>query len=389
MSSGNRQPVWQHTRFGQYSSAALTIDRSAPLRVVFVIGSPAISGGTNVILQHAAYLAESGVDVTIATTNPDVAHGNWHPVLQNVKLRHVDAVRDEQFDVAIATWWPTIYELPQLQFRHALYFVQSIESRFYESDADPRWSAAAEATYSFGIPTVTIASWLQAFLAFEYEQPSFLVLNGIDKAAFALDGPTVAAREDGKFRILLEGHTDVPMKGLNEALEACRLGQPDEVWLLSPGEVGEFEGVDRVFNRVPMRQVAEIYRSCDALVKLSRIEGMYGPPLEMFHCGGTLVSWPSTGSEEYVAHMENAIVTPMEDIEAAAEGIRTLRDSPQLLAQLKHGAIKTAAGWPTWRDSSRRFLDALRLVAGRPSDGIDDLKTRIAQAHSAQDVWRG
>jgi hypothetical protein len=38
-----------------------------------------------------------------------------------------------------------------------------------------------------------------------------------------------------------------------------------------------------------------VYRSCDILGKLSYVEGMFGPPLEMFHCGWTAIVYNVTG----------------------------------------------------------------------------------------------
>ena len=51
-----------------------------------------------------------------------------------------------------------------------------------------------------------------------------------------------------------------------------------------------------------------IYRSCDVIVKLSYVEGMFGPPLEMFHCGGTSIVYDVTGHDEYIVHGKNGLV---------------------------------------------------------------------------------
>lgn len=62
-----------------------------------------------------------------------------------------------------------------------------------------------------------------------------------------------------------------------------------------------------------MKKQPEIYRSCDVIVKLSYIEGMFGPPLEMFHCGGTAIVYDVTGHDEYIVHEKNALVVKTDD----------------------------------------------------------------------------
>ena len=77
---------------------------------------------------------------------------------------------------------------------------------------------------------------------------------------------------------------------------------------MTGAEPGDGARADRVFERVAVESTPVIYRSCDVLVKLSQVEGMYGPPLEMFHCGGTVVTYDVTGHEEYVEHGVNGLV---------------------------------------------------------------------------------
>ena len=103
------------------------------------------------------------------------------------------------------------------------------------------------------------------------------------------------------------------------------------------------------------------------LLKLSHVEGMYGPPLEMFHCGGTVITYDVTGHDEFVRDGVNGIVVPMYDRSGVIEAIRTVRDRPDLLRELRHGALRTARGWPDWEQSSSEFYDTLRLIARQPA----------------------
>ena len=46
----------------------------------------------------------------------------------------------------------------------------------------------------------------------------------------------------------------------------------------------------------------EIYNQCDVLLKMSKVEGVFGPPLEMMACGGTCVVGNVSGYDEYCVH---------------------------------------------------------------------------------------
>ncbi|MEZ5184639.1 MAG: glycosyltransferase [Candidatus Nanopelagicales bacterium] len=370
---------WLYEYYARFSP---DISAADPLRIVFLIGSADISGGSYVIFEHALHAQRHGCEVVVvplfdmAAVAPD-----WHPALRELEFTTFEQIADRDFDVAIATWWPTVFELPKVRFRHAIYFVQSAESRFYAVGADRDSAGLAELTYTFGIPAITIATWLQMYLGFQHDAISFLCHNGIDKTRYAPDGPTLAPRRTQGLRVLVEGST-AAMKGVAAAVGAAKDGGADEVWLLTPSDISEYPGCDRVISRIPAEQTAQVYRSCDVMLKLSQVEGMYGPPLEMFHCGGTVVTNNVTGSDEFIQDGVNALVVPTGDLTAAADAVRRLRESEDLRTALQRNALRTAAAWPDWNAASGQFL---RLVIGIsqqvPADRAD-LLARIVGARS-------
>ena len=135
---------------------------------------------------------------------------------------------------------------------------------------------------------------------------------------------------------------------------------------MTPSSIKSYDGVSRVFSKVPILETARVYRSCDVLVKLSYVEGMFGPPLEMFHCGGTSITYDVTGHDEYIKNGENAIVIPTDHEEEVVEAINRLKLDKNELARLKKNAAQTAAEWPDWEMSSAAFIRALSDIAGRP-----------------------
>ena len=149
---------WLHEYYKQYRPAVFA-EESRPLKLLVLLGSADISGGSYVIFQHAHYWQRHGADVTIATLMPRAALlSHWHPALDELTITTIDDLGDEVYDVTVATWWRTVYELPEIRTRHALYFVQSIESRFYVDGDDTYAAPLAELTYRYDLPVVTIAS---------------------------------------------------------------------------------------------------------------------------------------------------------------------------------------------------------------------------------------
>lgn len=354
--------------------------------VLFLIGSPDISGGTYVIYQHAMWLQRQGVEVVLVPMFPlSVASRNWHPGLDELRFATIDEVASDVFDIAIATWWPTVYELPKVKFRHAVYLVQSAEARFYAESDMTDSAGMAELSYTFGLPAITIATWLQIYLAFQHNTPAFLVHNGIDKQAFRTDGKRAADRPESGLRVLIEGSLDAPMKGVREAIEIAREAGC-EVWLLTPSQVSTCPGCDRVFSRIPIDRTGEVYRSCDVLLKTSQVEGMCGPPLEMFHCGGTVVTYDVTGHEEYIRDGYNGRVVPMGDAQGARDALVQLREDRALLEKLSANALKTASEWPDWDRSSEQFWRILSGIHKQPPPDLQPALMAISGAWSVHEI---
>ena len=109
-----------------------------------------------------------------------------------------------------------------------------------------------------------------------------------------------------------------------------------------------------------------LYSDAEVLVKLSRVEGVFTPPLEAFHCGATAVVWPVTGHDEYVRHRENGIVADWDDLPGVARWLDLLAGDHELLAKLRRGALETARAWPSLEDSAAQMAAALREIAAEP-----------------------
>jgi len=325
------------------------------MKIAFLLGSPDISGGTYVIFEHAIRSKKYGYDVSIITN--EVINQNrldWHPESKILDWLTYDELETKEFDVVISTWWQTIFSMHKVNAKSYIYFVQSIESKFY-----PEYEVAlrrlVESTYSLELPVITEATWIKNYIEDLYPSDVFLAHNGIRKDIYHLNVIPIQEREKGKLRVLVEGPLGVSFKNVEKTIKLCLKSDADEVWLLTSIDIKSYKGITKIFSRVPIQETSKIYSSCDVLVKLSYVEGMFGPPLEMFHCGGTAIVYDVTGHDEYIVHEKNGVVVARDDEKEVVSYLNALKKDTAFLDTLKNGAIETANNWIDWKTSSDTF----------------------------------
>ena len=366
------------------------------MNICFLVGSMSISGGTYVIVQHASYLSERGYNVTLAVQEPFSADTlEWHDKASALRCIPFEDGKLEQFDLVIATWWKTALELHNFNALRFAYFVQSIESHFYPAVEVPL-RTLVDATYKLPCAYVTEANWIRGHLSTGHGHEVALVRNGIRKDIYRTTGTAMAPRDSNRQpRVLVEGHFGVSFKNTALGVRLAREAGAKDIWVLTGTPVKWLPGVSRIFSRVPIHVTPEIYRSCDILVKLSTVEGMFGPPLEIFHCGGTAIVFDVTGHDEYIVDDLNARVVQRGDMDGVVKKLRHLLNDRTDLVRLQAGAQKTAEDWMSWDESSTVFLDWVESVLAGPtvdreviaelngkafSDYVHDEQERLANA---------
>lgn len=346
------------------------------MRVCFVLGSLAsLTGGNAVALAHARAAGATGWSVTVtalqASTLPDSAAA-W-PGVRFVALD--EAIRAGRYDVVVATFWRTVYALPEFDTARWLYFVQSIETRFVPKRR-PLERAAADMTYMVDMPVVTTGAWMADFLRDRFGRDPALAPVFVDPDVHGPAGAALAAREPGRVRVLVEGPLKMRLKNVPRSVALARRSKAHEVWLMTQSDVPFYPGVDRLLTRVPAGKTAAVYRSCDVVLRLSFVEGVSLVALEMMACGGTVVSSDVTGHEDYMRNGLNGLVVPMDDEDAAVASLDRLVEHPSLLARLRAGALETMRTRPTPEQATARFLAALAAARAAPFD-IDGARRMV------------
>ena len=346
----------------------------APLRVAFVVNDLQLSGGVGVVVEHARQLTHRhGLDVELVLARERDEPDWTFRGLTDVPVHGMDAARTGDYDIVLATWWETVGPALELPARRHAYFIQSLEDRFYRPGEAQRLAAAL--THDLPLPVITEARWIAHTLeALAPERRCLLVRNGISKDVFtALAAPPIRR---GSLRILIEG-SSAWFKGVPEALEAVRaMREPHHVTVVTPHGTPP-AGADRRIGPLTQREMASAYADADVVLKLSRVEGMFGPPLEGFHMGATCVVTAVTGHEEYVEHGENGLVVEWDDVRGTSRALDLLARDRVLLHRLRWGALATARGWPSWEQQGSVMSAALRELARRPAPPTRAFDSRL------------
>ena len=336
------------------------------MRVAFVVNDLQLSGGVGVVVEHARQLSQRhGFSIELVLAR-EQAEPDWaFRGLADVPVHGMDAARAGDYDVAVATWWETVGPALELPARAHAYFVQSLEDRFYRPHEAQRLAAAL--THDLPLHVITEARWIVETLeAMLPARRCLLVRNGVAKDVFV--SPTAPpVRGEEPLRILVEGNPEVWFKGVPEAIEATRaMRAPRHVTAVTPHGAA-VHGVDAAVGPLSQPELAAAYTAADVVLKLSRVEGMSGPPLEGFHMGATCVVTGATGHDEYVVHGENGLVVDWDDVRGTSRALDLLARDHALLHRLRWGALATANGWPSWEQQGTVMAAALREVARRPA----------------------
>jgi len=360
------------------------------MRLAFLLQDLQLSGGVGVVVQHARALATThGHDVTLVLTHAQEQEPWEFEGLAHLHVEGLAEARAQHFDIAISTWWETTFSLFELQADRYASFVQSLEDRFYSYGAPERNLSAL--TQGLPVAVITEARWIVDTLAqLRPQTPVRFVRNGIDKDVFA-SPRTLDVRRDGPLRIVVEGNPDVWFKGVREAVRAVgHMTEPRHLTVVT-GAPSTFESSvpDAVVGPLSQRELARLYADSDVVLKHSRVEGMYGPPLEGFHMGATVVTTPVTGHEEYVEHGWNGLVVDWDDERGTARQLDLLARDRRLLHFLRTNALATARSWPSWEQAGTFMAAALAAIQRAPAPVADGARQLLADARVELELHRG
>ncbi|WP_374265681.1 glycosyltransferase [Zoogloea sp.] len=323
-----------------------------PKKIGFILAGLGISGGAAVVLKHISLLMEAGHDafvIDLGGYGDILWYGN--PAIRVYRMDEMQSCGLDNIDLLFATFWETVSWLDKIPARRKLYFVQSDERLFYESDSVKEKVAE---TYRMDYEYVVIARWLVDMLRNEFGKSAVYVPNGLDRELF-YPGDPLEEKPSQRLRVLIEGPISVPFKGMADAYAAV-CGLDCELWIVSTdGKPESGWRYDRFFEAVKQAEMRRIYSSCDVLLKMSRVESFAYPPLEAMACGCAVVLGEVDGGIEYAVDEVNVLKVAQGDVAAAREAVLRLLTDSELKERLILAGFETVKCW-SWEAAHEAML---------------------------------
>lgn len=179
----------------------------------------------------------------------------------------------------------------------------------------------------------------QARICFNIDQIK-VIYNWIDSKQFS---PASRDVPRDRFRLLFVGNLN-KRKGIDLLPEIMRrLG--DSYQLYFTGESHEFMGCGELpENMIPLgrinssEDIVAAYRSCDALLFPTRLEGFGLVALEAQACGVPVVATNSTSLPEVVEDGITGLLCNVDDVEMFVSAVQSLRGNPDLWLEMRDNA---------------------------------------------------
>jgi glycosyltransferase involved in cell wall biosynthesis len=335
------------------------------LRVVYLLEGVALYGGVKVVLQHVRALRRVGVDAIAVSPEPAPY---WFPALgpgyRQQQLAEIEKLRG--VDIAIATMWSTIEAAMRVPGARPFHLCQCYEG-LYEGVRD-LWPAI-EASYRLPTRKLAVSPHLVELIARRFGQDAAWIPQPFEAETFTPEGPAVPRGD--RFRVLVVGHWDVPIKGIEWGLRALR-PLADEGWLelvrlsleTHPDEAALWPDAERWIALSPV-EVPPVVRSVDAYLCLStEVEGFGLPTLEAMGCAVPVVSTDIPATRALDPAGAATLRVAVGDSDALRSAVRRLRDEPALGRELGRAGRALSTQF-----SAERTTRALLAAFGLPPSG--------------------
>jgi glycosyltransferase involved in cell wall biosynthesis len=359
------------------------------LRIVFLLSSGAKKpvGGCKVVYEYANKLVDYGHEVCVVHPAflPNVQQGpilhaagtlsrylirgafrqwrpdDWFTVDPRVQLRWVPSLRPQSApdaDAVIATWWRTaeILDTWPAQKGRKYYLIQHLETWGGPEDRVMR-------TWRLPLAKIVIAKWL-AEIARELNESCYYIPNGLDFTAFGID-ISPEGRDAGSVAML---YHEQEWKGSKDGIRALEIARSR-----FPNLRAELFGVYRRPKSLPawiryhqnpsQIELRAIYNRAAIFLGPSWSEGWGLTPPEAMMCGCAVVCTDIGGHREYAVDGQTALLRPVRDAEALADGVIRLIEDGALRRRLAEAGNAFIQQF-TWQRAARSLEAVLMGSVG-------------------------
>ena len=352
------------------------------MNIVFVLPrfECKVSGGFKIVYEYANRFADRGNNVSIFFINErgcekyrfpkfvkrmisnvfTQIEPRWFPLDKRVTKISGTGNKGREYllnckaDVAIATAADTFWFVEKnfTNCRKA-YFVQDFENWVYPDEE-------LKKTFATSCKKIVIANWLKDIVDRCSPTKSFLICDPIDRNTYKIIRP-LEKREKHSVGFLFHERENKGVKYTLAVIEKLKKRYHDLVCY----SFGVFDRPSDFPDYIIYKQSAsveetvEVYNNVRVFLCSTIFEGFGLTGLEAMACGAVLVSSEYKGVLEYAEHMQNALLSPVKDIEAMYENAVDVFENETLLRKLSAGGVEKVKAFYDWDSAVDRFLDAL------------------------------
>jgi len=340
------------------------------MHIVYLAGSlHHISGGVRVITEHANGLIARGHTVEIW-----VRGGNLTQYFTcEAKVYSLDPTALDKPDIVVMTDPVDIAEVAKYRGKRTSYLLMQHDNEWLaQISGEPSMMRGVVEHIDFFLSKawgiIAVSTWVKQVIADRYGIVCDTVLNGVNTDIFH---PTKPLLNSPTQKILIyyspQNWKGFP-EGVSAALEVKETNPEVEIVFMGGILLGfpdenpayrHFSFPATAFNIPDQNTMASIYSSATVFVSASWKEGFGMPGLEALACGVPLVTTDSEGIREYAKHDKTAIIVPVGDVPAIADGIRTVLNDQRLQRKLSRNGLQEAKKF-TWDESINKLEEILK-----------------------------
>lgn len=325
--------------------------------IIFVLpGIPgSATGGSKVVFEYCNWLVEKGHNVEIdyyhsrkyvdwfknrlweisLSYKSKYVEPKWFDLDKKIKRKVVykDSDVEGEGKIVIATAIETIDIVKQCDSLKKAYIIQGFEN-WNHSDAE------VCATYSLKMTNIVVAKWLKDIVDQHSITPSHLVSNCINTDVFCDKG------ECRRKHSIVFHYRSAEYKGAQYAFEVIKRLKRKYADLAvdvisiedKPDYLPEY---CKFHHNITSEEVAEINNRTEVFMCTTVVEGFGLPGLEAMACGCAVASTSYLGSLEYAVNGENALLSPVKDVDAMVANIMRLFEDDELRKRIAHNGRET------------------------------------------------
>lgn len=256
---------------------------------------------------------------------------------------------DEKFDLAIATGVDTVEKTIQI-FKKAkkAYFIQGYENWVYPDEK-------IDETFRVGLDNIVIAEWLKDKVEECSGKTPILIKNPIDTSVYKMK-QSIEERNPYTIGVLYHSNELKGFKYAYDAIIQLKQMYPELKIKMFGTSKPDFKlpsWIEFTLN-ASKEDTVKIYNSVSIFLCATVSEGYGLTGLEAMSCGAVLVSTDYNGVKEYAVNEENALLSPVKNVEALVCNVKKVIEDYNLRKRLSSNGISRAKNF-SWEKAISLF----------------------------------